>query len=609
VNITFTDMSDDSLVRLSLDRDEAAYGELIRRWERAVISAAYHITADPHTSEDIAQESFFACWFKLHMLKEYEKFGAWICRVAKNLAINFVTRHKKDYSLDAIMTVQSKGSSPERLLIESETQSLIRGAFQTLSDKLRQPAERYYLHAQSQKKIASDLNLPEGTVKRRLFDARTVLRAELAKVGITDMTTTFRKERKGNIMTQNFVKSVQDKIQNLDEYATNWESWWYERNNGSKNAQLTELIDLQKAIDEMADSAEKADATMKAYYYQTFFDPSDEAFERALNMACERNDIQMVINLTIEFFQISTVRSEKLLTRIERVLPLLENEADANTYGQAIYWCAKQYLDMSKNDEAIKFFKKSMDIFGENNVMYSAAIAAIRGIELSEKYGYGSDDSGKCVLIEKISDGMTIEKSNGKTRMKSQPGFSFTQTFAPDEIAIPTLLHKADVICNASSGGGYIHFTDNMKIGDKIVFEDDREFLEMASQSETVTIGIGTYENCTKMIKSSLESTAEIYYCPQVGIVKADFYPTKKIFIHQFGEESELVNMDENYELDEHTIVGGSGLLPLAKGNKWSYKRTNVPASVAQHIEYVINAKNGNEAHFSTSIFIAQIAD
>ena len=579
------DVTDGELVAMALDRDSRAYGELIRRWERAVISSAYHITSDVYTSEDIAQESFFACWFKLFMLKEHDKFGAWVCRVAKNHALNHVTRKRREYPLDVIMAVQSKGTSPERIYIESETRTLIRDAFASLSDKLREPAEMFYLRALSQKQIASELSLPEGTVKRRLFDARTKLKSELAKVGITNVSATFRNERKDSIMTREFINSIQEKIKKFSEYTNSWENWFFEKGD-TKSQKLREITELQKAIDEMDDSDDKRDALMKAYYYQTYFDSSDEAFEKAYKMACERNDLEMIEELVIGSFRLWSSGSEKITVRTERMFSIItEENVGTKRYANILFWYAKSLADIGQKETAVEYFTKVMDMCGENNGLYAVAKAAVKGIETLKKY---ADDSSGYLVIQKNTCSMTLVNSGEKMILSEQPGYSWIETFPLGKTGVSALIHAADVICNAANDSWHF-FADGM----------------VAATNETVSTHIGTFENCTKTVKINDYYSAEFYYAPNVGIIKANFTATEKAFRQQFGDEAEFVNMDEYYELDEYKICSGEGLIPLAKGNEWKYKRTGVPETVIQHIEYAVEGTNGDASYLSTSICIA----
>ncbi|MCL2160053.1 MAG: RNA polymerase sigma factor, partial [Oscillospiraceae bacterium] len=82
----YFDLSDETLVSLTLLGNNEALESLIIRYQKIVASSAYSITKNYHLAEDIMQDSFLTAWKKLNTLREPGKFGAWICNIAKNKA-------------------------------------------------------------------------------------------------------------------------------------------------------------------------------------------------------------------------------------------------------------------------------------------------------------------------------------------------------------------------------------------------------------------------------------------------------------------------------------------------------------------------------------------
>ena len=76
--------SDPTLVLLTLAGNREAYERLVLRYERAVIAAARRVTRLSHLAEDAAQDAFVTAWMKLNTLKSPERFGPWVCTIAKN---------------------------------------------------------------------------------------------------------------------------------------------------------------------------------------------------------------------------------------------------------------------------------------------------------------------------------------------------------------------------------------------------------------------------------------------------------------------------------------------------------------------------------------------
>ena len=69
--------------------------------------------------------------------------------------------------------------APDKTYMFKEADKMVRRAMDTLSEKHRLPFYLRYCKNQSIREIADLLNLPSGTVKKRLFDARRKLEVQL----------------------------------------------------------------------------------------------------------------------------------------------------------------------------------------------------------------------------------------------------------------------------------------------------------------------------------------------------------------------------------------------------------------------------------------------
>ena len=90
----FKDKKDGALVELSLLGNEKAYEELVIRYEKSVKGTALKVTENEFSAEDASQDAFVSAWIKLDSLREPEKFGSWVCSIAKNCARSLVTHYK-----------------------------------------------------------------------------------------------------------------------------------------------------------------------------------------------------------------------------------------------------------------------------------------------------------------------------------------------------------------------------------------------------------------------------------------------------------------------------------------------------------------------------------
>ena len=94
--------TDQTLVMLTLAGEQQAYEVLVTRYQKTVIAAAASVTKNHFMAEDAAQDAFVTAWMKLNVLQDPQKFAPWVCRIAKNCAINMITRYRGFMPLDAV---------------------------------------------------------------------------------------------------------------------------------------------------------------------------------------------------------------------------------------------------------------------------------------------------------------------------------------------------------------------------------------------------------------------------------------------------------------------------------------------------------------------------
>ena len=76
---------DGELVRRSLQGDAAAFGVLVRRYERLVFHVAGGFLRDRGEVEDVAQEAFLKAYEALSRFRADARFGPWIAQIATRL--------------------------------------------------------------------------------------------------------------------------------------------------------------------------------------------------------------------------------------------------------------------------------------------------------------------------------------------------------------------------------------------------------------------------------------------------------------------------------------------------------------------------------------------
>ncbi len=173
---------DAKLVRQCLEGDTDAFGTLIERYEKQMFSAVYRMVHDYEEARDITQSVFVKAFEKLGQFDDRYKFYSWIYRIAMNQSINWLNQRKPVQAVDESWVSEER--SPEGKASDGELSRIIGQALMKISPDYRSVVVLRHFRQYSYRDIGSILNIPEKTVKSRLFTARQQLKDVLANRGV-----------------------------------------------------------------------------------------------------------------------------------------------------------------------------------------------------------------------------------------------------------------------------------------------------------------------------------------------------------------------------------------------------------------------------------------
>src|SRR5688500_12614318 len=140
-------------------KDAAAFGHIVRRYERVVLAIAFGVLGDASAAGDVTQEAFVRAWQRLGDLKDPGSFGPWLCGIARNLAVDARRKRQREprAGSDAVASAAAQApaaSAPfPRLVADGpleevgrrEQRERIAAALDSLDDVSRQAVVlRYY---------------------------------------------------------------------------------------------------------------------------------------------------------------------------------------------------------------------------------------------------------------------------------------------------------------------------------------------------------------------------------------------------------------------------------------------------------------------------------
>lgn len=187
-------LPDADVAALANEGREAAFRELIRRYERPVFSLIYRMVRDRETAEDLAQETFVKVLNHIDRYRPEFKFSSWLFKIANNVTIDHLRKRQLDtVSIDGSphaataaeaeatsLNLAARGETPLDEMEAKELGSAIERAIAGLRPEYRACIMLRHVEGRSYEEIAATLDLPLGTVKTYIHRARHELRESLA---------------------------------------------------------------------------------------------------------------------------------------------------------------------------------------------------------------------------------------------------------------------------------------------------------------------------------------------------------------------------------------------------------------------------------------------
>jgi len=173
---------DADLARAAQAGSRQAFDRLVVRHADDVVRTAYVIVGDPDDANDVAQDAFISAYRGLDGYQPTTPFGAWLHRIAVNRSYDYLRRRQRQGALIDGMMAASSGAEEDAAVRDArrdDERAAVRELIDELDPKGRAVVALRFLRGMSIKEVAATLDVPEGTVKRRLHDALKRMRARL----------------------------------------------------------------------------------------------------------------------------------------------------------------------------------------------------------------------------------------------------------------------------------------------------------------------------------------------------------------------------------------------------------------------------------------------
>lgn len=169
-----TRKSDEKLIRETLIGDGNAFGFLVERYQQGVYALVWSMVRDFARAEDIAQDAFITAYQQLPKLRDPSRFPGWLRRITSNTARMWIRNHsgrEAQGDLDQMTVPKTIGGLDDDVI----------RILAALPEKKKQVAILCYMNGASRKDTARLLGVPEGVLRKRLYDAKRLLQRRIVE--------------------------------------------------------------------------------------------------------------------------------------------------------------------------------------------------------------------------------------------------------------------------------------------------------------------------------------------------------------------------------------------------------------------------------------------
>ncbi len=177
--------SDESLVKSIADGDHRAVELLFNRYNVRVYRFALRLTGDVAIAEDVVSNVFIDVWRNAHMFEARSQVSTWLLAIARHKAMTAV-KDRREIHLDEgfAATIADEADDPEVVADRASRSAVLRKCLMQLPPSQREIVDLVYYHGKSIVEVAQITGIPAGTVKSRMFTARSRMVRLLREAGV-----------------------------------------------------------------------------------------------------------------------------------------------------------------------------------------------------------------------------------------------------------------------------------------------------------------------------------------------------------------------------------------------------------------------------------------
>lgn len=180
----YSALSENSLISLVKENDEAAFREIYERYSGLLYVFAFKKLKNEDEAKDIVQEIFIVLWDKRADFNFHTSLTSYLFRAIRNRALNIFVhqKYRDDYASSFQHYLDHKSPEADTQLMEKELAAIIEREIDALPEKMREIFILSRNEQLSHREIAEKLGISELTVKTQVKKALRKLRMKLGLI-------------------------------------------------------------------------------------------------------------------------------------------------------------------------------------------------------------------------------------------------------------------------------------------------------------------------------------------------------------------------------------------------------------------------------------------
>ena len=163
-------MNIEKLVKKATKGNKDAFVELMKIYERDMYILTRYMLGNNEATYDVVQDTILTVYEKISTLKNPSSFKSWLLKIVVNKSKSELSKQNKIIYLENSIEIPIIDKELEKI----ELMSLV----SDLPDDFKSVIILFYFNDLSYKEISEILDIPEGTVKSRLFRGKEILHME-----------------------------------------------------------------------------------------------------------------------------------------------------------------------------------------------------------------------------------------------------------------------------------------------------------------------------------------------------------------------------------------------------------------------------------------------